>query len=63
MRRRYVLRDQQWEQIESLLPGREGSVGVMAQDNRLFVEALLYAVGQGFRGVTGRSALARGVTR
>jgi len=28
--------------IESLLPGREGHVGVTAWDNRLFVEAVLY---------------------
>jgi transposase len=42
MSRRYALRDEQWERIESLLPGREGSVGVTAKDNRLFVEAVLY---------------------
>lgn len=40
--RRYALRDEQWEQIERLLPGREGHVGVTAKDNRLFVEAVLY---------------------
>ena len=45
MARRYALhalRDDQWERIESLLPGREGTVGVTAKDNRLFVEAVLY---------------------
>jgi transposase len=42
MVRRYGLRDDQWEKIETLLPGREGTVGVTAQDNRLFVEAVLY---------------------
>ena len=42
MVRRYGLRDDQWEKIESLLPGREGTVGVTAKDNRLFVEAVLY---------------------
>ena len=42
MVRRYGLRDDQWEKIETLLPGREGAVGVTAQDNRLFVEAVLY---------------------
>ena len=42
MSRRYALRDDQWERIEDLLPGREGSVGVTAKDNRLFVEAVLY---------------------
>ena len=40
--RRYALRDDQWERIETLLPGKPGDVGVMAKDNRLFVEAVLY---------------------
>jgi transposase len=45
--RRYGLRDDQWERIKHLLPGREGSVGVTAADNRLFVEAVLYRYGAG----------------
>jgi transposase len=40
--RRYQLRDDQWERIKDLLPGRVGSVGVTAADNRCFVEAVLY---------------------
>ncbi|WP_390624571.1 IS5 family transposase [Anthocerotibacter panamensis] len=40
--RRYALRDDQWERIKDLLPGRDGYVGVTAKDNRLFVEAVLY---------------------
>src|SRR3974390_1209650 len=40
--RRYGLRDDQWERIEGLLPGRKGSVGRPAKDNRGFVEAVLY---------------------
>ncbi len=40
--RRYALRDDPWERIEGLPPGREGHVGVTAKDNRLFVEAVLY---------------------
>lgn len=40
--RRYALRDDQWERIKNLLPGRDGDVGVTAKDNRLFVEAVLY---------------------
>ena len=40
--RRYALRDDQWQRIEHLLPGRVGPVGVTAKDNRLFVEAVLY---------------------
>ena len=39
---RYALRDDQWERIKDLLPGRPGHVGVTAKDNRLFVEAVLY---------------------
>ena len=42
MTRRYALRDDQWERIKDLLPGREGTVGVTGKDNRLFVEAVLY---------------------
>lgn len=42
MARRYALRDDQWERIKDMLPGREGHVGVTAKDNRLFVEAVLY---------------------
>jgi transposase len=40
--RRYALRDDQWERIAPLLPGRKGHVGVTAKDNRLFVDAVLY---------------------
>lgn len=40
--RRYALRDDQWERLKDLLPGRAGYVGVTAKDNRLFVEAVLY---------------------
>ena len=40
--RRYGLRDDQWDRIKDMLPGRPGTVGVTASDNRLFVEAVLY---------------------
>ena len=40
--RRPALRDDRWDRIADLLPGRAGSVGVTAGDNRLFVEAVLY---------------------
>jgi len=40
--RRYGLRDDQWERIKDILPGREGHVGGTAKNNRLFVEAVLY---------------------
>ncbi len=39
---RYGLRDDQWERIKDLLPGKPGDVGVTAHDNRRFVEAVLY---------------------
>ena len=39
---RYGLRNDQWERIEGLLPGRRGTVGRPAADNGLFVEAVLY---------------------
>ena len=40
--RRYVLRDDQWERIHGLLPGRTEVRGVTAKVNRLFVEAVLF---------------------
>ena len=40
--RRYALRDDQWDRIKDILPGREGHVGGTAPDNRLFVEAVLF---------------------
>lgn len=40
--RRYALRDDQWDRIKNILPGRKESVGVTAKDNRLFIEAVLY---------------------
>jgi transposase len=39
---RYALTDAQWEKIADKLPGRAGSPGVTARDNRLFVDAVLY---------------------
>ena len=32
--RRYGLRDDQWNRIKDLLPGREGHVGVTARDKK-----------------------------
>ncbi len=39
---RYGLRDDQWDRIKDLLPGKLGDRGVTAQDNRRFIEAVLY---------------------
>lgn len=38
----YRLRDDQWERVHTLLPGRVGHVGVTARNNRLFIDAVLY---------------------
>ena len=57
MARRYALRDDQWERIEALLPGRAGHVGGTAKDNRLFVEAVLYRYRAAFPGGTYPSGL------
>ncbi len=42
MVKRYGLREDQWERIRDLLPGRTETVGVTAKSNRLFVEAVIY---------------------
>lgn len=39
---RRVLRDDQWERIKELLPGKKSDCGVTAKDNRQFVEAVLW---------------------
>ena len=44
---RKMLRDDQWERIENLLPGKATDCGVTAKDNRLFVEAVLWVARSG----------------
>ncbi len=39
---RLLLRNEQFERIEAMLPGKPGDCGVTAKDNRLFVEAVLW---------------------
>lgn len=39
---RLLLRDDHWERIASMLPGKAGDRGRTAKDNRLFVEAVLW---------------------
>jgi transposase len=41
MSRRYELTDEQWNRIQALLLGRPGDPGGHAQDNRLFVKAVI----------------------
>jgi transposase len=56
--RRYALRDDQWDRIKDILPGREGHLGVTAKDNRLFVEAVIYRYRPASLGETCQNGLA-----
>jgi transposase len=47
MAARKNLRDDQWERIAHLLPGKPGDRGRSAADNRLFVEAVLWMARSG----------------
>ena len=42
MKRRHELLDEQWEQLEPHLPGRDGDPGKSGEDNRQFVNAVLW---------------------
>lgn len=44
---RKLLNDDQWEQIAPLLPGKEGDPGRSGDDNRLFIEGVLWLVRAG----------------
>jgi transposase len=44
---RLNLRDDQWERIAPLLPGKPGDRGRIAVDNRMFVEAVLWMARSG----------------
>lgn len=39
---RFGMKDEHWDQLKNLLPGRPGYVGAIAHDNRKFVEAVIY---------------------
>jgi transposase len=45
--RRYELSAAPWCKIEGFLPGRPGSVGVTAKDNRLFINGVLWILRSG----------------
>ena len=45
--RRFELSDEQWQRVESLLPGQPGSPGRSGDNNRLFLEAVLWIVRTG----------------
>jgi len=41
------LRDDQWQRLESMLPGKAGDPGRTGEDNRLFIEAVLWVARTG----------------
>jgi transposase len=45
--KRYELSASQWRKIAGFLPGRPGSVGITAQDNRRFVNGVLWVLRSG----------------
>lgn len=47
MPKRYELTAEQWRKIEHMLPGKAGDRGVTAQDNRTFVNAVLWVLRSG----------------
>ena len=47
MVKRYELTQEQWEKIERLQPGKEGDRGRTAQDNRQFVNGVLWVLRSG----------------
>jgi transposase len=42
MYHRHAIRDEDWDRIKDLLPGRPGLPGATARDNRLFIDAVLW---------------------
>jgi putative transposase len=47
MNRRHALTDSQWNLIEDALPGKASDPGRTAEDNRLFVDAVLFVLKTG----------------
>ena len=46
---RYELTEARWRRIELLLPGRVGIVGRPAEDNRRFINGVLWVIRSGMR--------------
>jgi transposase len=44
---RHAISDADWERIEHLLPGQPGQHGGVAEDNRRFIDAVLYVARTG----------------
>jgi putative transposase len=47
MLRRHELTDSQWNAIKNRIPGKDGDPGRTGQDNRLFVNAVIYVAKTG----------------
>lgn len=47
MSHRYAISDADWERVQHLLPGRPGQHGGVAQDNRRFLDAVLWVARTG----------------
>ncbi len=47
MSHRYAISDADWDRIKDLLPGRPGQHGGVAQDNRRFIDAVLWVARTG----------------
>ena len=45
--RRHDILDRVWDLLEPHLPGRKGSWGGIAQDNRLFINAVFWIIRAG----------------
>jgi transposase len=45
--RRYELSDEEWERMEHLLPGKEGDPGAHGEDNRRFMNAVIWVARTG----------------
>jgi transposase len=59
MGHRHAIADEDWDRIEGLLPGRKGTPGRNARDNRLFMDAVLWIAKTGvpWRGLPERFGL------
>jgi transposase len=47
MAKRYELKDEQWARIENMLPGKKGDPGRSGEDNRRFVDGVLWILRSG----------------
>ncbi|RME13139.1 MAG: IS5 family transposase [Bacteroidetes bacterium] len=47
MSQRHALTDEQWNRIKDLVPGKPGDRGRSGENNRLFVDAVLYVLKTG----------------